>query len=379
MIHRHLPLSRNTHSLIFSKPRTGVNNSVSVAKSIGSIERAVHPIHIRFPAYTDKQSFKDILQSLFATQGFCDEDDINILVENPLSRGEYRQALVSSFLDTIIQSLMGITRDVRDMIRMAHSLWSKYISPIQSNNIKQTMVIVRHRLTKQNLSAERSRGFLQQELLQHLDEKFIRHTALWIDNCLFLMNNQTRSKVDMPYLTKCLLLAGFICQHNKAEKDRQLFTNQKNDKRKSKNAHHTRDGDAENVAFAYTTWDQQRLKMLRPRAFALERMLSVFVSMVGVIQAGDNIVHPKIDGDDGDFGNILRSMGTPVAFESLAHLREVGLLREIPGTRVLHGEGRSALFAINMGSPMYCCDLDDDDAEELAQSIKFPLSDYLVN
>ena len=274
---------------------------------------------------------------------------------------------------------MGTTRDVRDMIRMAHDLWSKYIMPIQTSNINRTMVIVRHRLSKQNLSAELSRDLLQQELLQHLDEKIIGHTASWIDSCLFLMNDQTQPKADMPYLTKCLLLASFICQHNKAERDRQLFTNQKNDKKKSKNAHHMKDGDAENTAYADTTWDQQRLKMLRPRVFALERMLSVFVSIVGVIQAGEMIVHPKIDGDDGDFVNILQSMGTPVFFESLAHLREMGLLREIPGNRVLCGEGKSALLAINMGSPMYCCDLDDDEAEKLAQSIKFPLSDYLVN
>jgi hypothetical protein len=338
-------------------------------KSVGSIECAIHPLQIRFPAYSNKQVFKEILTKSLCLEHMTDNED-NKETKTP--------DLGSSFLDTVIQSLLGTTRDVRAMIGMAQCLWPTYTAPVTADNIKRTMEIVSQRLKKQGQAGdERNPDILQNELLQYLDEKIMKHTALWIENCLGLMHDLGRPTADMPYLTKCLLLAGFICQHNKPEKDRQLFTNEKG-KKKSKNSQRVGVRDAENAAFADSTWDQRRLKMLRPRCFPLERVLSVLLSIIGVVQAGDNLIHQKFDMDEADFGQIVRSMGSPVFFECLAYLRKMGLLREIPGNQVVGGEGKTPLHGINKSNPMYCCDLDYEDAEMLAQSIKFPLTDYLI-
>lgn len=338
-------------------------------KSVGNIECAIHPLQIRFPAYSDKAVFKEILtKSLHMENMTNHEDNKNTNIPD----------LGSSFLDTVIQSLLGTTRDVRAMIGMAKCLWPIYTAPVTADNMKRTMEIVSQRLKKHGQDGdERNSYMLQNELLQYLDEKIMKHTALWIENCLGLMNDLGRPTADMPYLTKCFLLAGFICQHNKPEKDKQLFTNEKG-KKKTKHSQRVGVRDAESSAFADSTWDQRRLKLLRPRCFPLERVLSVLVSIIGVVQAGDNLIHQKFDVDEADFGQIVRSMGNPIFFQCLAHLRKMGLLREIPGNQVVGGEGKTSLHGVNKSNPMYCCDLDYEDAEMLAQSIQFPLSDYLI-
>jgi Origin recognition complex (ORC) subunit 5 C-terminus len=355
--------------------------SASKSESVATVENAIRPLTLRFPAYCDKLSFKEILKVRLQFQQDIDKECLRISESksDPLVQIS-SHSVVSSFLDTVIQSLLGTTRDVRDMLRMSRYLWPKYTTPIEKGNIEKTMTIVRQRLVRQTTdNNEHNPDLLQKELLQYLDEKVIRHTASWIENCLGLMGNQKQAKHEMSYVTKCLLLAGFMCQHNKAEKDRNLFTNQRSGKANHKNSNRLGEGVSEAAAFADTTWDQQRLKMLRPRAFALERMLSVFVNIVGVVQAGDNLIHPEVDGDDSNVGQIIRLMGTPVFFESLAQLRDMGLLREVSGNRVVGGVGKTVLNATEMNSPMYCCDLDDDQAKVIAESIKLTLSDYLIN
>jgi hypothetical protein len=290
----------------------------------------------------------------------------------------------------VLQSLLA--RDLREVKHMAIALWPTFIEPLGSTRRDTTLENIR--------SHNGVRGFecadkvdilhddmdleaLQKNILVYLDERIMHHLKSWISNNLYSMvgdhskapsTHEDIGLGDMPYLTKCLLLAGFICQHNSPETDKQLFTIHKMET-KITAREKCSVVDAENPAFASTTWGQERLKMLRLRSYSLERMLSVFVSIIGLDQAQGRLLLPESIGDTSvvEPAVILR-LGSGV-FEGLAHLRTTGLLREIP-----HGDivGAKKTSTINMTNPLYCCDLDRDTAEGIARSIHLPLGQYLL-
>jgi hypothetical protein len=172
------------------------------------------------------------------------------------------------------------------------------------------------------------------------------------------------------------LLAAFVCQSNKPDKDKALFTIQKNGKKNSRQGHRVGSNDADGLAYGSTAWEQQRLKMLRPRTFPLERMLSVFVNIVGLIGGEEKLrltTNSTVDPRE-----LLHAIGSTCFFENLARLRETGLLHEVQGAFTGGGDGFTSFDGINMLSSKYWCELNRDDAEALAASVEFPLENFLL-
>jgi len=322
--------------------------------------------------------------------------------DNP--RRAFQESTIDSFLDTVVQSLSSVTRDVREMIRIGRALWPTYILPLDPRHIQTTLDAARRRRSKRhevvesvlvaatNAAESVSADDLQKELLAILDEAILPRMKRCLEEELFIIkgddthlavesysavqDSASSSQYDLPYLSKCLLLAAFVCQSNKPEKDKALFTIQKNGKKNSRQGHRTGANDAEGLAYGSTTWEQQRLKMLRPRTFPLERMLSVFVNIVGLIGGEEKL--QLSTNNTADTRDILSSIGSTCFFESLARLREIGLLHEVQGSSTSGGDGHACFDGINMVSTKYWCDLNRDDAEALAASVDFPLSNFLL-
>jgi hypothetical protein len=178
----------------------------------------------------------------------------------------------------------------------------------------------------------------------------------------------------LPYLSKCLLLAAFVCQNNKSDKDKALFTIQRNGKKNSRKGDRAGDNDADALAYGSTSLEQQELKVLRPRTFSLERMLSLFVNIVGLIGGEEKL---KLSVNVYESKDLLQSMGSICFFESLGRLRQIGLLHEAQGTSI-DSDVYTSFEGIDLTSTKYWCELSRYDAEALAKSVDFPLDNFLL-
>jgi hypothetical protein len=382
---------------------SNMHNSSSVQKALGTVAIGISPIRVQFPAYQGNAAFKailkqpNILQLIVGRQRFENNQDDQ--------RTKFQASNIDSFLDTLVQSLSSVTRDVREMIRIGRMLWPSYILPLNPQHIQTTLDAARRRSNarrgKSNECSEVDDAIadqcqaeeLHKELLAILDEALLPIMKTCLEEDMFVMKGHDTRLVaqvgnadsatagdkaschsDLPYLSKCLLLAAFVCQNNKSDKDKALFTIQRNGKKNSRKGDRAGDNDADALAYGSTSLEQQQLKMLRPRTFPLERMLSVFVNIVGLIggeekrQLSVNVSEPK---------DLLQLMGSSCFFESLSRLREIGLLHEVQGNSI-GSDTYTSFEGIDMTSTKYWCELSRDDAEAFAKSVDFPLDNFLI-
>lgn len=317
----------------------------------------------------------------------------------------FLESATDSFIETVVQSLSSVTRDSREVIRVGRSLWPTYILPLDPQNIRTTLATARRRRASRtrtgavesllvgeaNTAKSENIEDLQKEILSILDEVILPRMKKCLEQELFVMKGvdshsctesttpSTRdgasSRHDLSFLSRCLLLAAFVCQSNKPDKDKALFTIQKNGRKNNRHGHRVGNNESEGLAFGSTTWEQQRLKMLRPRTFPLERMLSVFVNIVGLIGGEEKLRSSNVASDTGD---ILSSIGSTCFFDNLARLRDIGLLHEVQGPTIGSGDGYSSFDGVNMISTKYWCELSREEAEEMAASVDFPLANFLL-
>lgn len=261
-----------------------------------------------------------------------------------------------SYIGTIIQSLHGTTFDVREYLTLARSLWPAYIEPLSSSNIDRTVQTATKGLTPEESKQE---SHLGREVLQLLDKRFfpkLRDIAREPTTCLGTQSNSSLGN-DFPRLTKILLLAAYLCQVNRPERDQQLFTIQKNGRRRVRNAHNQQGNADENIAYGVYSADHN--KSLRPKSFQAERMLSVYVSLVSL--------HSDEKSDD---EHLVQSLGNQSFFDTLTYLRDIGILHEYPK--------RGPNDPIRMNDVRYWCSLTHDEARTLSRSVDFPLEKYML-
>lgn len=299
---------------------------------------------------------------------------------------DFTKRVVNSFLNMLVQSLYGGCRDLKEIVRLGRSLWPLYVLPLHSTRIELTMKSVdkmcpspKGTLTTTTTDGKHILAYLDQQILPQIRQKLDRCIYTLLDDGLSHdVSKHVSSSGDsknsyshkeglqsVPYLTKCLMLAAFICQTNRADKDKQLFTIQKNGK---KNNGNKRKSPGEDVAFSGASKNAIS-KQYRPRMFPMERMLSVFVSIVGLNQgqANSNEAPPV-----GDAGVDPSATGSSDFFESLSHLRDMGVLHDRA-----NGKASSAEDA-NPAAPRFWCSLTKDEADTVSRSVSFNLENYLI-
>lgn len=276
------------------------------------------------------------------------------------------------------------------MVRVGRSLWPRYIEPLNSANIEKSLDTARRRLgtASSSSSTQAEKGVtkgVENELLSLLDQRIRPQFSSKLELGLYTLtednlingnastsfsgksNAEAKASDSMEqtsYLTKCLMLAAFICQSNKADRDRHLFTIQKNGKRNNANKRKSPEED-----IAYGTARATTAKSFRPRLFPMERMLSVFISIFGLNrhrQPGQS----SRSNNNSVFDISPSTIGTSELSESLSHLRDIGVLQD-------NSSGIGASSTINLVSPKYWCTLTREEADTIAKSVKFPLENYL--
>jgi hypothetical protein len=313
-----------------------------------------------------------------------------------------KRKLIDSFWHAVIQFVSDTSRDVTDFIRVGRALWPTFVSPLHPTTIESTMQkvadrlkvdpvadVVRHHKLEEALTLLVSAQFYPKvNLLAGRDGNGLTLMALNEDgrvldqvvaNAPSDSSKEGRSS-NHSFLRQCLILAAFVCQSNKADQDKKMFSVQANGKRRKRKA--TGDlygGNDEDVAYGEASTGSgsvgqaEQLKSLRLRSFPLERVFSIFVSLVRF-----NPMKTELSGsinslgEDVDDSLLTTMMGSQRLHDDIAHFIDSGKLHPTNYTGIVKGE------QINLSSARFWCSVTREEAMSIADSINVPLEKYLV-
>lgn len=326
-------------------------------------------------------------------------------------RVSLRDQIVRLFWNTLIQSISDSTRNIYEYIRLGRALWLWFVAPLHPNVIRTTMdgVVNKIHIPLSEISRPENSKKIEDEIANILGTRFHQYVAslsngqeslicLSLDEtgCIVPMNPIASSKAagrpvdrlkrrrqEQPCLRTCLLLAAFICQHNKADQDRKIFSTHGNGRRRKSRA---RDdlygGNDEDLAFGSSTSGdavQQRgeqLRSLRPRPFPLERALSIFVTLVrlnpgltekmALLQPGSRSVNGE------DLETIIDSLGSTRLHTDVMHLIDSGYLHRATFQGSIKAE------QISLSNAKFWCSLTKEDAIDIATQLDIPIEQYLI-
>lgn len=360
----------------------------------GTILDAVQPNHIHFDAYSSVDTIKDIMFVPRVREMVIGRSNLTCHKHSCVAvnavRAQFEQMCYSSLLGWFISNVKGSTQDLTEIIRLTRLLWPEYIAPIDgsSGRINSTFElamsrIVCHLRRNENVGcncstctclsfAEGSRSdvdfaVLKQRLFEKLDQN-IRETMRGFLSTVVLMpgrvlNEQVgKSYAErLPYVTKFLLLAAFLCQNKKAESDKNLFTKQSTGKSRRSN-------NKADLGSSYAT-SSVELKQLtvRQTSFPLERLLSVFYSIMS------SYGHSNSGHQNGE-GTNVSEMGTERLFRNISQLNATGLIRRA-GSSSTNAASKTK-DSTEMTAAKFTCTLSREDARLIAESVGFPLDRY---
>lgn len=297
-----------------------------------------------------------------------------MIVGEEASASEFHGTVYRSFLETLVQSLSDLTSDINEYLRLGRVLWPIYIAPVLPENIGQTLEsIQRANASGKHPTNGGTASWQQRAILSLLDQKIFPHlryaldhgvgALVWDSSAVVVAGKAPPSRSpNVPYLANYLLLAAYICQVNRPDKDKQLFSIQKNGKKRRGSGGDT----GEEVAFGVGGHD--RLKTLRPRTFPLERLYSLYVSMVSLNPTSNGSQNNANDASEQD--GMLRSLGNVPFHETVTYLRDIGILHDYPK--------RSPSEAIRLSHRSFWSSITREEADAVAKSVNFALDRYLL-
>ena len=285
--------------------------------------------------------------------------------EDPkVARDGFQTKVYHSFVRTLMQSTYDLTKNVKEIIRFGRILWLRYTDPLHPSKIEGTLQTISRKLASFQPPVTGTPERVEQELLAFLDRKVLTQVRSLTEEYLFALSvpiDHSHARNDMPDRAKYLLLAAYLCQVNRPDRDKHLFSIQKNGRRR-KSATESNTA-SEDTAFGASAVAQP--KSLRLRTFPLERMLSIYVSVVTLHQMANN-KESLLEEDT----ELLLSLGDASLQQNLEYLQDIGLLHEQPATG--HTD------PIRLTGRRYWCELTEAEALRLADSLEFPLTRYML-
>lgn len=288
------------------------------------------------------------------------------------SSQSFVEKAIDGFLIALVQFLSDISMDINEFVRVGRSLWPIYVQALAPRTITETLKSLDVDLNREDTPSEK----LDSEVLGLLSRRFFSQvgriskvlTSLPMDSTGSVPVVPGRSfkvsDLDLPFLRKCLLLAAFICQTNRAENDKKIFSVHGNGKRrKSRKGRETND---EDTAFASAGSRMEKLQSLRPRPFLVERVFSIFVTLVRLNPDSS----PSAPGTEW-VEYSADSLGTARLYDDFRSLLDLGFIHEA----AFAGDTKEK---VNFNAPKFWCSLTFQEASDLANSIGIPLESYLV-
>lgn len=293
--------------------------------------------------------------------------------------------LYKSMIHSFLQVADSYISDVAEVVRLSRMLWSEFINIFDNQErckeyqelVLQVMSCLRNdgdnsypictknecslcnRSSEDNVNLNHAKGKML-EKLHHNVRETVRDV---LGNVLMMPGRVVENKTDkayaerLPYTTKFLLLAAFLCQQKRPEQDVNLFTTINTGKRSSRGAKAAGEG----AAFASSASDLKQLRVAKIPSFQIERLLSVFTSIMGQYgrtarQAGK-----------------VADMGTDELFKIISSLIAVGLLRSAGNS-----SGNRVADKTDFIMEKVICTLSKEEAQIIASSVGFPLDKYCL-
>lgn len=362
-----------------------------VQKPPGTILDAVQPNQIYFDAYSSVGIIKDIMrlpriQHMVTGRANLTRHKHECVVSN-LVRVRFEQLCYSSLLGWSISSVKGSTHDLTEIIRLSRFLWPEYISPLDGSTgsidpkfkapMWQVLCYLKKDVVESSVincncsscvciasAVDTGRvgvefAVLKQRLFEKLDNSIRETMRDFLSTAVLMPSRVLRNQISkpyaerLPYVTKFLLLAAFLCQNKKAESDKNLFTKKNTGKLR-------RDKTDLGSSYASSSTELKQLTVRQP-SFPIERLLSVFYSIMGSY------------GQNGGSTNDVSDMGSERLFKNISQLSATGLIRRVGRSNISLGKTKDVT---EMTSAKFSCSLSREDADLIAKSVGFPLDKY---
>jgi len=359
-----------------------------------TVSELVRPINIHFEAYAGIDAIKTVLNvphMKFSITGLESSSKELPCIPYIYLRSKLHDLLYNSMLSMFLPSIERRTRDLCEISRLARILWKEYVSPLESKehtNVDQSInfltkqifvSIYRERRSSmktcssncnfcQHLSSksesnpdETEFSTLKTQLIGKLDQQARESMRILLSTCVVMPGRVIRKQHGvpyverLPYITKFLLLAAFLCQNKRPQQDANLYTSKNTGKSRKKV-----DNSTSGAAYATTSSELKQITGRKP-TFPLERMLSIFTSIMG--QYG-TILSRRDDG-----APAVAHLGTEILFRAVSQLRATGLLK-------VTGKNGSGDNPLELMHAKFSCTLSREDAKVIAASVDFPLETY---
>jgi hypothetical protein len=344
--------------------------------------RDVSPLHLIFQNTTFCIIVPNISCNIFVAKVMDTPHLMELIIGKSTGKYKYTsdpsiRQLYKSLVDIIIDSVESTTHDIGEILRLTRMLWPLYLEPLKK------------RYAQSKTSISTTPLVVNRELLEKLGENMRPHLRKLITNCLYrpfrslktsrssaaAVHSETYS-ISLPYYTKFLLLAAYLCQTNRADTDRLLYTNYRagRKRRKRLDANSNNNNDAPSHAASHTASFIDRVP-----SFPLERMLSVFSSICNkyaskiVCNTADPGAPITLTNDSIDTAHL----GNLSLMRCLLELRHCGLLEEAASSGTDWSDEKLA-YSKSMSSTKFICRLSKQEANEIAKSLNFPLDAYLI-
>jgi hypothetical protein len=288
----------------------------------------------------------------------------------------------------------GSTHDLTEIIRLSRFLWPEYVAPLDGSAgsidpkfkapMWQVLCYLKRDVVESSViscdcsscvciasAVDTGRvgvdfAVLKQRLFEKLDNSIRETMRDFLSTVVLMPSRVLRHQISkpyaerLPYVTKFLLLAAFLCQNKKAESDNNLFT-KKNTGKSRRSANKTDLGSS----YASSSTELKQLTLRQP-SFPIERLLSVFYSIMG--SYGQHSMQ-----QNGGSTNDVSAMGSERLFRNISQLSATGLIRRVGRSNISLGKSKDVT---EMTSAKFSCSLSREDADLIAKSVGFPLHKY---
>ncbi|KAJ2805082.1 hypothetical protein H4R20_002236, partial [Coemansia guatemalensis] len=212
---------------------------------------ASDPVLVFFPCYTKRQ----ILE----------------IIEKDCPAGEPVKFFLT-FVDAIYEVFHRNCADLNELRHLVAMLYPKFVQPVFEKQASRTEFARLFKLCQPYFSAASERLYLREISTAEWQKYSAISSAKTAPEDVTMSIHQMAENnegLDLPYYTKFLLIAAFLASYNPSRLDAQYFSRGKGPtKRRTK------------VLTQDSLGGKDRQQLLGPKAFAIERMLAIFYSII---------------------------------------------------------------------------------------------------
>lgn len=340
------------------------------------------------------------IQQLVTGAAYVPRDEKHCTSLNSINT-ELNSIIYKSMINSFLQSVKGYSFDVTEIMRLSRLLWPEFVSALDEKGItkgnsndktnkedrtntedikdgrtKECQRLIFHMMSC--LKCDNSKAYesctnfecilcrrgsdneniklsdVKSKLSEKLDHNIRETVRALMANVLLMPGRVIEQNIDkpfasrLPYNTKFLLLAAFLCTQKRQEHDVNLFTTVNTGKRSNRGSKNVDEGTA------YASLNQ--LRAAKIPSFLVERLFSVYTAIIG--QYGSSTMNTI-------------TLGTEELFKYISALIAGGLLQPASNATVTAGVKRTDFML-----QKFSCTLSRADADVIASDVGFPLSRY---